>query len=433
MPSVKPMPGSPLCVRGFAGDFTLHHGLAVDSLSASGVSTPDPILPRSRSLDGVRGLAALGVLVFHCVYFNGFWSRLYSESKMTGVLVANSANFCVCVFFVLSGFLLFREFLGRILFDEATTPTRSYFTRRFLRIYPAYWAALLGFVVLLGADQLHGSVFGLVTLTERNLNSTQPEPGIPVTWSLFIEIAFYVFLPLAAAVLSRVCRGKPVATRLRIILGSLIGFAVFSILWIFLVDRFANSDLRLMMNLPTYLVWFAPGMGLATVLRCHQEGLHISPRISRLARHPWWCWVGALALNLAIAKLNLLPSTSATAVERQVRLTALAIAAFLVVLPLVLTSRPSRIHTVVGARLLAWVGTVSYGVYLWHVIVILVILKLTDHGAFRNTFGATLELIAVVLPISLLLGWISFWGIEQPAMSLAPPRGARSMGSQQDR
>ena len=376
-----------------------------------------PSTPRSRHLDGVRGLAALGVLLFHCIYATGYWGTLYRQSHAVGAFIANSANFCVCIFFALSGFLLFREFLGAILFDEERAPTARFLARRVLRIYPAYWVALLGFVVLIGTDRLQGSVFGLVTLTERNLNRTAEMPGIPVAWTLYIEVAFYVFLPIAAAVLMRLCRRKSAVTRVRIVLGSLIAMAAFSMLWIFLVDHFADADLRLMLNLPAYLGWFAAGMILAVIHRCHDHGLAIAPGLTRLAEHPWWCWSVALALNIAVERLDLLASSGQTAVQVQLRLAALAIAAFLVLLPLVLSSRPSKIHLIVGSTGIVWVGMVSYGVYIWHWSVAE---NLVESLTIGRTLGGTVALIALVLPISLLLGWISFRVIETPAMSLAP-------------
>lgn len=378
--------------------------------------------PRSRHLDGIRGLAALGVLLFHCTYATGYWGTLYRQSPAVGAFIANTANFCVCIFFALSGFLLFKEFLGAILFDEERVPTARFLVRRILRIYPAYWAALLGFVLLIGTDNLQGSAFGLITLTERNLNATAWDLGIPVAWTLYIEVAFYVFLPIAAAVLTRLCRRRPAITRVRIVIGSLIAMATFSMAWIFLAHHFADGDPRLMLNLPTYLAWFAAGMALAVIHRCRHHSLAIAPRLTRLAEHPWWCWSIALALNIGVERLGLLASTRQTAVQVQMRLAALAIAAFLMLLPLVLSSRPSTIHQFVGSSPIVWVGMVSYGVYVWHWTVLD---ELTDLHAFGRTFGGTLALLALVLPISLLLGWISFRMIERPAMSLAPGRVPR--------
>jgi peptidoglycan/LPS O-acetylase OafA/YrhL len=394
----------------------------------SGSSSSDTA--RSRRLDGIRGIAALGVLVYHCIYFSGFWTQLYLRSRTAGAFVATLGNFCVTVFFALSGFLLFREFLGRILFNEDAAPTKRYILRRFLRIYPAYWVALAAFVVLIGANRLHGSVFGLVTLMERNLNNSAKYPGIQVTWTLLIEVAFYVFLPIAAALLSRLCRWKPLGTRVQIVVAFLIALSAFSLVWVFLADNFANNDLRLRENLPTYLIWFAAGMGLAVVHCCHQRGFFIAARISRLAMHPWWCWASAFLLICGLARMKTPLTASETTVQMQIRLALLAIAAFLVILPLVLPSQPSRIHEIVGSRRLAWVGLVSYGVYLWHLIVIL---KLTELVEFEPTLVGSLLLLVLALPGSLVLGWTSFRLIEKPAMSMAPSTPAGSVGTQQDR
>jgi peptidoglycan/LPS O-acetylase OafA/YrhL len=170
-------------------------------------------------------------------------------------------------------------------------------------------------------------------------------------------------------------------------------------------------------------------MVLAVMHRCRHHDLVIAPKLTRLAEHPWWCWSVALLLNIAIERLDLLASSDQSAVQVQLRLAALAIAAFLVLLPLVMSSRPSKIHLFVGSTGIVWVGMVSYGVYIWHWSVAK---KLVELLAIGRTVGGTLALIALVLPISLLLGWISFRVIEKPAMSLAPSRPTGSVESQRD-
>ena len=62
-------------------------------------------------------------------------------------------------------------------------------------------------------------------------------------------------------------------------------------------------------------------------------------------------------------------------------------------------------------RPLVWVGGVSYGLYLWHVPVLLV---LRANGLLPlNPWGATV----VALPVALLLGWLSLRLVEEPAMA----------------
>src|SRR4051794_5593020 len=101
-------------------------------------------LARFPLFDGARGLAALSVLVFHVTL--GGYNALPSPIRE---LLAH-LDVGVTLFFVISGFLLYRPFvLAR--FQGAPRPrTRSYAVRRVLRIVPGYWVALTVVALVLG-------------------------------------------------------------------------------------------------------------------------------------------------------------------------------------------------------------------------------------------------------------------------------------------
>src|SRR4051794_6890563 len=96
-------------------------------------STVPPL--RIASLDGVRGLAALAVLTFHVQQFGG--GHIPGISAILG-----SLNSGVVIFFVLSGFLLYRPFV-RARRDGTRPAVGRYFRHRAIRIVPAYWLALV--------------------------------------------------------------------------------------------------------------------------------------------------------------------------------------------------------------------------------------------------------------------------------------------------
>src|SRR6266540_3552311 len=86
--------------------------------------------------DGFRALAAISVLVTHVAYLSGFdiHSRFGAFTARMDVGVA--------VFFMISGFLLYRPFVASRLAGSHGPRPASYFWRRALRILPAYWVAL---------------------------------------------------------------------------------------------------------------------------------------------------------------------------------------------------------------------------------------------------------------------------------------------------
>jgi len=103
---------------------------------------------RLAEIDGLRGLAALSVLLYHAWLYtqpkvigaraDGFWEHAVHEFRLGLVL-----------FFVLSGFLLYGPWVGAALAGERRPPLGSYLRHRAARILPAYYVALLGSIALL--------------------------------------------------------------------------------------------------------------------------------------------------------------------------------------------------------------------------------------------------------------------------------------------
>src|SRR5262249_45911813 len=95
------------------------------------------------ALDGVRGLAALGVLAFH-VYHVTLPALPHWEMRkpLLIFLISLGANGVSC-FFVLSPFLVSMPFLRWLVGDAPRPDMRRYATQRVFRIFPAWWLALL--------------------------------------------------------------------------------------------------------------------------------------------------------------------------------------------------------------------------------------------------------------------------------------------------
>lgn len=141
--------------------------------------------PRFRSIDGLRGFCALYVVVFHLLvrikWENPFITRLVFQGPA-----------CVPLFFAISGFLLY----PRLARDAETDPhwCARYFVRRAARILPLWWAILLAWDLTRGMSTRVlltnvFMVFGFVSYDRNYL------PIIPA-WSLFVELWFYLLLPV---------------------------------------------------------------------------------------------------------------------------------------------------------------------------------------------------------------------------------------------
>jgi len=143
-------------------------------------------------LDGLRAVSVFVVIIYH-----------FGINAVPGDLGVSG-------FFVLSGFLI-TWLLLRELRDTGTISLRQFYARRFLRIFPAYYAFLAASYLY---DRFRGDVWphGLgwsgVFYFVNYFNATHghPDTSIAHAWSLSIEEQFYLLWPLALLLLSRAGR-----------------------------------------------------------------------------------------------------------------------------------------------------------------------------------------------------------------------------------
>src|SRR4051812_20331527 len=100
-----------------------------------------PASPQFPLFDGLRGIACLSIFVFHVVRYAPVGTTL-------GPFVFQ-LNFSVCLFFMVSGFLLYRPYAQRRFEGRPPLRTGPYAVRRVLRVIPGYWVALAVIVLVL--------------------------------------------------------------------------------------------------------------------------------------------------------------------------------------------------------------------------------------------------------------------------------------------
>jgi peptidoglycan/LPS O-acetylase OafA/YrhL len=152
------------------------------------------------SLDGLRGVAVLLTVGFHLLTH---LLRSPNISASTHVLIGSTYKAWgfgatgVQLFFVLSGFLLFRPYARALLSQQAFPHTQRFYTRRALRILPAYWASLV--LLLLAQPQFlqanqWANVLSHIFLV-HNWNVTSYTAINTPYWTLAVESQFYLVLP----------------------------------------------------------------------------------------------------------------------------------------------------------------------------------------------------------------------------------------------
>jgi peptidoglycan/LPS O-acetylase OafA/YrhL len=346
-------------------------------------------LKHQPALDGLRGLAVAGVLLFHGGHLRG------------GFLGVDA-------FFVLSGFLITSLLLVAAR-NDGRVGLGAFWARRARRLLPAL-ACVIVFVALYALllakpaelatirDDAFATV-GYVANWHEIANShdywalfRSPSP-LDHTWSLAIEEQFYVLWPLLVAGLVVASRAGITARR---VLVASITLAVVSIVWSEIIFD-PNNPSRVYYGTDSRVASILIGAALAALLAFRPE---ITSRRARVALEG--AGVGSFVL-LMVAWTRF--SGSSTLLFRGgLVLCGIATA---VVIAAVVHSRRGPLGRMLAFGPLCALGMISYGVYLWHWPIYIVLDRSRLH------FGGW-PLLAVQVAVTIAVAIVSFRFVEQP-------------------
>ena len=350
---------------------------------------------RVASLTGVRAFAAILVVATHAAYTTGKYTHGY-----VGLLYSRM-EIGVPIFFVLSGFLLFRPWVSAAAAGSTAPSLRRYARHRIRRIMPAYVVTVLAAYLIYhfhdaGPNPGHSwnGLLRNLTLTQIYTDSymfSHLHQGLTQMWSLAVEVAFYAALPVIAYfLLSVVCRRR---WRPGLLLAGLAGLALISPAWMVLVHTvdFLPDGARLW--LPGYLAWFVGGMMLTVLsamgVRCH-----------------WFLAVPLAVLCYVIAATPIAgeATTSPTGLAQAlVKIGFYAVIATLVVAPLALGDRGAY-PRLLGSRPMVWLGEISYEIFLVHLILMEFAMVAVLH--WRVYTGSMPALFIVTLALTIPVAWL---------------------------
>jgi peptidoglycan/LPS O-acetylase OafA/YrhL len=342
------------------------------------------------ALDGVRAVAVALVLVFHG-----------GATWMTGGYVG------VSVFFTLSGYLI----TSLLLVEHGRTGTIAlgrFYARRMKRLLPASLACLVAVAIAAAAGafdeftslrrDLLGALFQVANwvklwgddsyadLTNATLGRVAP---LEHYWSLAIEEQFYWLWPLAVIGLFRVCRSAAAVGRAIGVLAVVaVGAApVIAAVWG-----------------PDAAYWATPArageilVGAALAALFHVRG-------------PWgtWSvWLAPLCLAVVGWAATTWPAGSGPAYDGWFGVFALASVGLIAGL-----QHASPLRAALSARPVVWVGTISYGLYLYHWPIFAVLTE-------ERVGGSGLALFAVRLAVTFVVAALSSVLLEQPVRRWDP-------------
>ena len=366
-------------------------------------SLPAKNFKRIHQLDALRGLAALTVVIHHCLYvfpllFNDTLaypsSWLLNLFKYSPLHLFWAGSQAVFLFFLLSGFVL------SLPFYTAQTPAYpAFLLRRICRLYLPYAAALAIAVICdryfsrHGIDTLSGwfnSVWGeepSTTLVLQHfllIDHFDTTKIDPVIWSLVQEMRVSLLFPLLMWLINRYhwlflcamgltlyCVGEIAhslydgATTLEVVAFFILGA---------LLAKYQTLIVRLYHRIPSWAHYVL----FAGALLCYSS--------------PWWLY--------PIKALQALP----------------LITDFLTVLGgatlMMLALASNRLAQILCLPPLLFLGRISFSVYLYHIILLMVVINL-----FYGSVNVWLLLLGVVI-LTLAVGSLAYYVIEKPSIAL---------------
>ena len=383
---------------------------------------------RFPTLDGYRAIAAFMVVTTHVAFASGLVAEL-----PWGAVPARF-DIGVTIFFLLSGFLLYRPWALAAMTGRPGPRVGPFYWRRGVRIFPAYWVMLAFTLLVLPTIQPVAASTWAAHIPLLQIYLMPGVGGLSQIWSLATEVAFYAVLPVVAWLVGRRGRGRPD----RSALAQLLGLGLMAAAgWAFIAARALGAPGLTSFNasfwLPGFLDWFALGMAFAV----------ISARLALPGRPAWMARIERLANDVPtcltaagfVFLIACTPLGGPYTLDVPIPWTVVAkhalygVAAALFLAPGFL-GRPTagRWRTALASRPVVLLGTISYGVFLWH----LVLLDLARHLFGWTLFGGRFLLMLVVTVVaSSMVAWLSWTLLEAPLQRLShrwptprPPREA---------
>lgn len=353
------------------------------------------------AVDELRAIAALLVLFFHTtvtyfVFMGPEWAKATNPLK----LIVFEGHLGVSLFFVLSGFIF-----TWATFKHAKLDLKNFYINRFLRIYPLFILVLL--VTISAKRAEFDFVFFIQSLLGFGNYGNIPfyNDFISVLWTIAVELQFYLLFPWLLLLLKK---NGP-----RALLGII---AVLTVMRLLVFELGLNINDLIYWTLPGRLDQFLAGMLLAYIM---MGNLKISPGIKKRFKkiNPKVVFIGALAVLYAGLWLysNLAGGRTGNNVYKVFwpTLDALIWAVF----------AGAYIHAKFKSKLtglLAWVGMLSYSVYLlhWPIMKALGENSVLIKTRLPDFYDALISVVIIILPVVLAVAYLSYKYIESPFLSL---------------
>lgn len=333
-------------------------------------------------LDGLRGIAVLAVVFYHC------------EARLRYAPVHRVVEWGwagVNLFFVLSGFLI-----TGIILDSRDDPHffRNFYARRSLRIWPVYVLLLLLVFTLVpltfsgfwsAVDQTRHAPWPYLVLFVQNLFVLSLPGTIGPTWSLAIEEQFYV----AWAPLARFVRNRNLMIALVLVI---------------IASPFLRAGNRGTLT-PTHTLIHLDGLAFGSLIAVALRSVSWTQRVFRR--------IAVSAITVAVPVLAYLLYVGSAFSDSFLALL------FAGGLLLALTSSGERhlYNRALTSKPLRFYGRISYGLYMIHILVFTLI-GAFDEKMLPYGYAGDFTVVAVRITLATLVALAMWHGFERPILRL---------------
>ena len=338
-------------------------------------------------VDGLRFVAILSVLLFHIsgeVAQRGLRPLHIAPAAMPLYHWLANGDRGVALFFVLSGYVLARPFYEMHRLNGRRVVLSKYFLRRLTRLEPPY---LLALIIYCAAFRVSFHVPWSILLPHaaasavylHNVIYPHALPFNYVSWSLEIEVQFYLLAPL----LGLIYRLPSTALRYAI-------FAALTLLGCCVGAWLPGPPITLL----AYAGFFPAGFLMAEIME--------NPHRSRTQSYLWDVvglagWIAFFWLPAGLTMRAFLP---------------------LWIVPVFLTAFYGKLSSrVLGRPFIALTGGMCYSIYLMHTLLMSIGFRVIKHVAFASDLGTLWVQMLLLLPFILAGSTLYYIAVERPCMN----------------
>ena len=343
---------------------------------------------RLEGIDLLRGTAVGSVVLYH------YFVLMHLQNHPLFPYIHTFGLFGVSLFFVISGYLIYRSITARVAEWGWKRGVAIYALHRFFRIVPAYYvnlAAVALMALIFGTVQLPIDDFLRYLAAHAAFVSyfTHKDAGFGINgayWTLHVEMLWYLLAPLLAALLAK--RGWILPL---LAMGSLLYLYMLQTgrldAWLNIPPNAVALRFYYAFQLPGQFIFFAAGIAVYL----YHDRLRKSRRSGILAL----AW-GVLILLYALLQRYLSPLLFA---YENLFILLFAVALF------ILLSHA----TIAVLKPISWIGEISYSVYLWHMPILFLFNKFPHDPA---TTAVTYPIVLIIVSAASYYG-VERWGFKR--------------------